>query len=485
MVSSITQAQPPLEFIPPDFSPLVWWGARSLLPFRLRKNCAIADIQVANIDQLVALYHQFEQGQVRFLLAFRHPSTYDPECMFHLLSYALPQAAKRQGVKLSLPTHAHFIYDRGIPLWAGGYVGWLYSKLGGIPVRRGKADTTSLRTIRQKFASGEFPLAAAPEGATNGHNEVIAPIEPGIAQFGFWCAEDVGKAIAPSATEPAPPPAVLIVPIGLQYHYLSPPWQQMEQVLGQLEEETGLKPSETTPVPLQNGMEPTEAQKTRLYRRLFRLGEHLLRLMEAYYARFYQSELAPSTLPGTTTSLTETPDNLSNDEFSTRLKNLLDTALKVAEQFFGLLPKGDLPERCRRLEQAAWDRIFREDLKNLDHISPVERGLADRIAEEADLRIWHMRLVETFVSVTGNYVREKPSAERFGETLTLVWDMVSRLKGKSPLPYPKLGMRRAILTIGEPLSVSDRLPDYRKNRRQAVSTLTQDLQAALEAMIQR
>jgi hypothetical protein len=256
----------------------------------------------------------------------------------------------------------------------------------------------------------------------------------------------------------------------------------MEQLLRQLEHESGLTSPSHGLAFLQNGSEPTDAQKTSLHRRLFRLGEHLLRLMEEYYGKFYRAELTSSSPLAKTA--TKDGVKLSNEEFSARLQSLLDTALTVAEQFFGLPPKGTVPDRCRRLEQAAWDRIFREDLKNLDAIPPVERGLADRVAEEADLRIWHMRLVETFVSVTGNYVREKPSAERFGETLTLVWDMVSRLKGKSPFPYPKLGQRRADLTVGAPLSVSDRLPDYRTNRRQAVATLTQDLQAALEAMIQ-
>ncbi|MEO1146501.1 MAG: 1-acyl-sn-glycerol-3-phosphate acyltransferase [Cyanobacteria bacterium J06638_22] len=485
MASSITQAQPPLAFIPPDFNPLVWRVARSLLPFRLRQTCGIADIQVANIEQLVTLYHQFEQDSVRFLLAFRHPTTHDPDCVFHLLSHALPKAAKRQGVTLSCRPHAHFIYDRGIPLWAGSYVGWLYSKLGAIPVRRGRADTTSLRVIRQTFANGEFPMAAAPEGANNGHNEVVAPIEPGIAQFGFWCAEDLAKAVDRSAGSEKSVQPVLIVPIGLQYRYLSPPWRQMELLLRQLESESGLTSPSHGSAFLQDGNEPTDAQKTSLYRRLFRLGEHLLRLMEDYYGKFYRAELTPqrSAASGAETSADDAA-KLSNEEFSVRLQSLLDTALTVAEAFFGVPPKGNLPDRCRRLEQAAWDRIFREDLKNLDAIPPVERGLADRVAEEADFRIWHMRLVENFVSVTGNYVREKASAERFGETLTLVWDMVSRLKGKSPFPYPKLGQRRANLTIGAPLSVSDRLPDYRTNRRQAVATLTQDLQSALEAMIQ-
>lgn len=37
--------------------------------------------------------------------------------------------------------------------------------------------------------------------------------------------------------------------------------------------------------------------------------------------------------------------------------------------------------------------------------------------------------------------------------------------------------------MGEPISVSDRWPDYQANRKQAVAQLTADLQAALEAMI--
>jgi len=471
MAKSLSAVQPPLAFIPPDFQLWVWWMARSLLPLRLRWSHGIDAIHTQNLSQLVDLYRQFQAGDVRVLFAFRHPSTSDPECLFHLLAQSLPAAARRQGISLPSPTHTHFIYDRGIPLWAGERVGWLYAKLGGIPVRRGKADTTSLRAIRQLFASGRFPMTAAPEGATNGHNEIVSPIEPGIAQFGFWCVEDLAKANRPET--------VLIVPIGVQYHYLTPPWHRLEQVLQRMEADSGItQDADPDLLPLQDGSAPTPAQQAALYHRLFRLGEYLLSVMEGYYSRFYQQPAPvpppePRTMP------------LSNEELATRLQDLLSTALAVAEQFFGLQPTGSLPDRCRRIEQAAWDRIYREDLNPLDGRSPIELGLADRLAEEANLRIWHMRLVETFISVTGNYVREKPSAERFGETLILLWDMVSRLKGEAPYPYPQLGKRQAFLTIGEPLSVSDRLPSYRSNRRQAVASLTQDLQAALEAMIQR
>jgi len=101
------------------------------------------------------------------------------------------------------------------------------------------------------------------------------------------------------------------------------------------------------------------------------------------------------------------------------------------------------------------------------------------------LRVWHMRLVESFVAVTGQFVLEKPSAERFAETALLMWDMIARIKGENPFDRPNLGNQKVSLTVGEPISVSDRWEAYQGNRRmakQAIADLTQDLQAALERM---
>ena len=140
-------------------------------------------------------------------------------------------------------------------------------------------------------------------------------------------------------------------------------------------------------------------------------------------------------------------------------------------------------DRCRKIEQAGWDWIYREDLRPEKSLSPVERGLADRLAEEATLRMWHMRLVESFVAVTGDYVKAKPSVERFAETLLLVRDTIVRIQGKNPFPRPTLGAQVAYLAVGEPLSVSNRWTAYKQSRRQAVADLTTDLQMAVQALI--
>ncbi|HEY9845251.1 MAG TPA: 1-acyl-sn-glycerol-3-phosphate acyltransferase, partial [Candidatus Caenarcaniphilales bacterium] len=209
------QVQPPLEFIPPALNPLVLEGTRWILPFWLRFKTTITYIQGSNLGTLSELYRQFQAGQVRFLMAFRHPSADDPFCLASLLWQMVPREARQQRVFLQRPIHAHFIYDRGIPLWAGPWVGWLYSRLGGTPIHRGKVDRIGLRSARNLFANGSLPIAAAPEGATNGHNEIVSPLEPGIAQLAFWCIEDLLKA---GRTE-----QVLIVPVGIQYRYVEAP----------------------------------------------------------------------------------------------------------------------------------------------------------------------------------------------------------------------------------------------------------------------
>jgi len=468
----MVSVQPSLEFIPPALNPLVLRLTQLLLPALVRSRTAITQIQADNTQVLAELYHQFQAGKIRLLLAFRHPSPDDPFCMAYLLHRLVPQVARQQQISLQPPIHAYFLYDRGIPLWAGASVSWLFSNLGGIPIHRGKVDRQGLRTARDLLINGTYPMAAAPEGATNGHGEIVSPLEPGVAQLGFWGVEDLLKAGRAEQ--------VVIVPIGIQYRYVQPPWKPLEKLLSQLEADCGLQPEGER----ENS---SSTDKAYLYQRLYTLGDRLLSSMEEFYTRFYHQMPIAATNISTPDAAIAENSLASNRDFATRLQALLDTALKVAEQYFNLQPKGSLIERCRRLEQAGWDWIYREDIKQVETLSPVERGLADRIAQEASLRMWHMRLVENFVAVTGNYVRERRTAERFAETTLLMWETIARIKGSSTLRRPRLGQQSVQMTVGEPISVSDRWQTYQASRRsakQAVTDLTQDLQIALERTIQ-
>lgn len=455
------RARPPLNFIPEKFNPLVLGIASLSLPILLRYRlrpwlpAGIARVETENVEVLVDLYRRFQLGKIRFLVAFRHPEVDDPLSMFYLLSRAVPRVARQSGIPLQLPIHSHFLYDRGMTIWAGNWLGWLFSRLGGSPIHRGKKlDWQGMRAARSLFFNGRFPLTVAPEGATNGHSEIVSPLEPGVAQLGFWCVEDVQKAQRYEE--------VYVVPVGIRYRYLEPPWEKLDGLLGRLEADVGLPVRRVGPV------EETE-RESRFYERLLHLGEHLLLQMEQFYTRFYLR------------SLSTDPDR----SLIERLQALLDASLQVSEDYLGLPGRGTIVERCRWVENAGWNRIYREDLPDFKTLSPLDRGLADWTAVETELRMRHMRLVESFVAVTESYVKEKPTVERFAETALILFDAIARLKGEKNPRRPRLGWRVSTVTVGEPIALSDRWPTYEQNRRAArgaIADLTQDLQMALEKL---
>ncbi|GAB1538747.1 glycerol acyltransferase [Scytonema sp. NUACC21] len=470
MPHKIQPAQPPLEFITPRFNPLVRYMMQALLPLFLRVRMrpwlptGIAQVETVNVEVLAKLYEQFQAGKIRFLIAFRHPEVDDPLCMLHLVAKAVPEIARKNGISLQHPIHSHFLYDRGMTIWAGNWLGWLFSRIGGLPIHRGKrVDRVGMKTARDLFANGKMPISIAPEGATNGHSEIISPLEPGVAHMGFWCVEDLLKA---NRTE-----EVFIVPIGIQYSYINPSWEKLDWLLGKLEADCGLSVQQMSQASL------VEREKF-FYERLFNLGEYILSQMEKFYDRFYHQS-TPTIAPAD-------PSATRNQILETRLHKVLDRSLQAGEQYFGLEQQGTIIERCRRLEAASWEDIYRKDLPNLETISPLERGLADWIAEEASLRVLHMRLAESFVAVTGSYVLEKPTFERFAETSLILFDLVARIKGEKNPARPRLGWRKSRLTVGEPISVTQRWSTYQTSRqaaRKAVDDLTHDLQVALEKMI--
>jgi 1-acyl-sn-glycerol-3-phosphate acyltransferase len=473
---SIQHAQSRLEFIPQRFNPFVLRLAQWLLPillrFRLRPwlPSGISRIQVKNAETLAELYQQFQAGKVRFLMAFRHPEVDDPLCMLYLLSRAVPRVARQQGIFLQYPIHSHFIYERGMLLWAGDWLGWFFSNLGGTPIRRGKRlDKLGIQNARNLFANGKMPITVAPEGATNGHSGIISPLEPGVAQFGFWCVEDLHKANRSQE--------VLIVPITIQYSYVTPPWAKLNWLLSRLEADCGL-PVQTTEI--SNVANPEEIY----YQRILRLAEHLLTEMEGFYQRFYHQDLPAINHDGDIDA--EAIAN-PNQMLIARLRRLQEIALQVAEQYFGLQSQGNFIDRCRRLEEAGWSYIYRDDVEDINTLPALQQGLADWVAAEAELRMRHMRLVETFVAVTGTYIKEEPCAERFAETALLIFDMIARIKNNTKLPgRPRLGWRQALITVGEPISVTERWAKYQGDRHSArvgVSELTKELYQSLEQLI--
>ncbi|MFM2061404.1 MAG: hypothetical protein RLZZ507_1074 [Cyanobacteriota bacterium] len=468
MPKSIHSTQPPLKFIPPNFQPWVLKIMSWFLPFILRVRtrpwlpAGIVKIEAKNTEVLAKLYHEFQAGKIRFLIAFRHPEVEDPLSMLYLLSRMVPKVAREKGIDLKYPVHSHFMYERGMTLWAGKWLGWLFSRAGGVPIRRGrKVDRNAIQMARNLFVNAKMPIAIAPEGGTNGHSGIVSPLEPGVAQLGFWCVEDLQKANREET--------VFIIPIAIKYSYVNPPWEKIDWLLSKLEADSGLKVTQIN----QTGKNRAEI----LYQRIFHLAEYLVTEMEVFYRRFYHRDL-----PVITAEETANP----NEVLIARLRNLMDTALQVAEEYFNVSAQGTFIDRCRRLEEAGWNYIYRDDIEHIHSLPPFKRGLADWVAEEADLKMQHMRIAESFVAVTANYIQEKPTADRFAETTLLMFDMLSRIQDSTLPGRPRLGLKQSMIIVGEPISVSERWENCQGNKqasRKGVSELTKDLQVALEKLI--
>jgi hypothetical protein len=61
----------------------------------------IQQVEVTNPEELVQQFKNFQAGQIRLLIAFRHPSPQDAFCLGHLLWRDVPRSARQLGVELA------------------------------------------------------------------------------------------------------------------------------------------------------------------------------------------------------------------------------------------------------------------------------------------------------------------------------------------------------------------------------------------------
>jgi hypothetical protein len=238
----------------------------------------------------------------------------------------------------------------------------------------------------------------------------------------------------------------------------------IDQTISTIEKECGIsKPNITT--------------DTR-YQRLYDLGNHLVQWVSDYYKTFYNNY-----------AKTDKKTN-DTDDLATRVEDLADRILSVAEMSFGIKAKGTPIDRCRRLEQSGWDRIFRNDIKGIEHLSSIERSFADQLALEAHYSNWHMRIAESMIGVTSDYVHQNPSPSRYVEVLKLMWSVLQRVTDRSSnealKATPNFGDRKLIISVAEPISVSERLTEYQSSRtagKECTRKLTEEIFNSLNKLI--
>lgn len=451
-------AAPGLPFLEPRFSPTVHAVARLLSPLYLRFGEGVSRVKVRGAPTLVDEYHRFRRGESRLIVAFRHPSASDAAVVGYLFGKRLPELARREGRPLPGPAFVHFLYGRGVPLWAGPPTGWLLPRLGAIPVYHQRADARGMRAVRAAIVAGRFPVALAPEGQVTYLNKQFGALETGTGRIAVWGDKDLRAADGTGA------PKVRILPLSLEYRYGRGAGAAFDGALRWIEEQTGL----TTEI---GHRRPAKE----LQQGLLTLTEELLNMLDRIYANHRRPGRSGvgGGAPGSTAGNRETAA-------AGRVAAICDAVLRAGEAVHGLSGEGPLLKRLFRLRDAGWRWRFREDLARL---SPAERSMADSLARQAKEAARHMEVADALEYLDPTYIAGDAPFERLLEYLLVLQDVVNRLSGGTIANRMRPSGRMAVVTVGAPRAIAELTGEGATREREAARRVNAYIASQFEALI--
>ncbi|MFW5786397.1 MAG: hypothetical protein ACOCYC_04060 [bacterium] len=443
-----------LAFLEPRFSRFAHEIVRLGSGVYLRFGEGVAAVTVDGAATLVEEFRRFFAGETRLIIAFRHPSVTDAPLLGNLFARRVPRLARRAGTPLGARSFVHFLYGRGVPVWAGRPVGWILPRLCAVPVYHRRADSRGMNAVRAAAAAGRFPLALAPEGQVTYHNDTFGELEGGTGRIALWCRDDLHKA---GCTEP-----VRLLPLSVAYHYPDTAADILPKVLREVAAAVGLESD--LEIDAHGALD-----RTATYHYLMTLTAHLVAQLEGLYAPFLPA--------GTTTGGSEDPGALR-----ARIQAVCDAALRAGELVHHLPSSGSFLDRIFRLRDAGWRAMFRDDIERL---SPLERAHADTRAEEAKVATRHMELVDVLEYVDPGSIGPEAPMHRFIEHAVDLHDVINRMRGGTIANRLRVKGRHAVVTAGRAASLDElvRGASPAASRQEGVDRITGYIRSEFERLI--
>lgn len=309
-----------------------------------------------------------------------------------------------------------------------GAKGWLMNQVGAYSVIRGFPDRESIRATRRLLSEQDRKVVIFPEGEIYEHNDTLLAFQPGVAQLGFWALEDLAKL----KKEPALP----LVPVAFKYRLCDSPRPAIENSLRAMEAALDL-----------------DRGKLTAYERLRRIAETMLKSLEA--------EMGLKSDPGR--PLSERIREYRS-AFIRRLAGSigaeLDPEMTTAEQLHDL--SNELRAWVGELPDEHHDYDLRRYRRRMEIAAPL-------FAE--------LQRFQNFIAVTGDYIAQNPTAERFLEILgRLETELFGEIRHRVS--------REALVRVGTPIRLEERLAEYRDNKRGTVRAVTAELEGQIRTKLQ-
>lgn len=297
----------------------------------------------------------------------------------------------------------------------GGVQGWLYQQIGAYSIRRGLPDRDSIVQTIDILTRPQSKLVMFPEGGCSFQNDTVMPFRPGAIQMAL-------QVMARQAKRGQPVSDLYAVPMSLKYRYTGSMTPVIERTLAKLEKALGI------------------VAVGDYYQRLRVTADLVIVRCEQDYGI--------------------TPTDLTN--WNQRIAVIKAKVIQQCEQKLGLTAAPGEADR---------ERVYRVRyaLENRQTTLLADGTDAWDVMSKAMIRVLN------FDAIYDGYVAEKPTPERFLDTLIRLEREVFEVDE----PPPK-GYRQAFLRVGKPVNLKNYLTDYMANRPETVATLVQQLQHTVQ-----
>ncbi|MBI4783574.1 MAG: 1-acyl-sn-glycerol-3-phosphate acyltransferase [Oscillatoriophycideae cyanobacterium NC_groundwater_1537_Pr4_S-0.65um_50_18] len=287
-----------------------------------------------------------------------------------------------------------------------GIKGWLYQRMGAYSVRRGLVDRASVKQTLALVSRPGSKLVIFPEGGCSFQNDTVMPFRSGAVQIGLQALAKQNELSD-----------LYAVPISIKYRYMGKMSVVIQKTLDRLEKATDTR---------------TEGD---VYQRLRVIAEYVLVNCEREYG------------------LTSPYDLTWNQ----RIARLKAQVLQQCEEQLALTSATGEADR---------ERVYR-----IRHVLETRQStLLPDGRDGWDVMLQATMRVLNFDAIYDGYVSEKPTPERFLDTLI----RLEREVFKIDQPPPK-GYRQAYLRIGKPINLKEYVADYRRDRAGTVDDVVQKL----------
>jgi hypothetical protein len=308
-----------------------------------------------------------------------------------------------------------------------------------MPIHHSKMDTKSMNRIYRAIVEGPYPVSLAPEGGVSFTADSVPRLESGIIRLGFGAAEQLAK-----KNDNCP---VEILPLSIHSRFGNWGSITMGILLRKIEKVCGLS---------RRG-----SGKHSFTERVKKCRDHILEVNESRFGIKSDASLS----------------------FNERLEKIISASLETAERIIGLKNEGDFFYRINRLRQLYWDQIFLPEVESLEGLTRIERSVLDIRTGEA----WYAGRYQELADICWYFrvpvPEEKTAIHVKIEYIQNLWDFANRTMGGAFFNRVSILPRKVFIQAAPVINISERLPHYKENKKEAITKGLSDLEKTFQDCI--